>query len=96
MLSDNGHSAGGRGGGVEATAVRAVGCVCAIRTSITLLVVGASIQAPTLVGCRVTEPKYQSVKSITNLLIKSSLLCLKIEQSSCSQPGCSTVLELVL
>lgn len=51
LLSDDGHSAGGGGGGVEATAVGAVGCVCAIRTSIPLLVVGTSIQAPTLVSC---------------------------------------------
>lgn len=54
LLSDDGHSAGSGGGGVEAAAVGAVGCICAIGTSITLLVVGASVQAPALVGCRVT------------------------------------------
>lgn len=58
MLSDDGHSAGGRGGGVKATAVRAVGCACAIRASITLLVIGTSIQAPALVGCGDTQKKY--------------------------------------
>lgn len=55
LLSDDGHSAGGGGGGVEAAAVRAVGGVCAVRTSISLLVVGTSIQAPTLVRCRITD-----------------------------------------
>lgn len=55
LLSDDGHSAGGRGGGVEAAAVGAVGGVCAVRASISLLVVGTSIQAPTLVGCRITD-----------------------------------------
>lgn len=54
LLSDDGHSAGGRGGGVKATTVRAGGCVCAVWTSISLLVVGTSIQAPALVGCRMT------------------------------------------
>lgn len=57
LLSDDGHSAGGRGGGVKATTVRAVGCVCAVWTSISLLVVGTSIQAPALVGCRIRQVK---------------------------------------
>lgn len=55
LLSDDGHSAGGGGGGIEAAAVRAVGGVRAVRTSISLLVVGASIQAPALVRCRITD-----------------------------------------
>lgn len=52
LLPDDGHSAGGGGGGVEAAAVGAVGCVCAVRTSVALLAVGAPVQAPALVGCR--------------------------------------------
>lgn len=54
-MSDNGHSAGGWGGRVKATAVGAVGCVCAVGTSIILLGVRASIKASALVGCRVKE-----------------------------------------
>lgn len=55
LLPDDGHSAGGGGGGVEAAAVRAVGCVCAVWTSVSLLVVGTSIQAPALVSCRIRQ-----------------------------------------
>lgn len=57
LLPDEGHSAGGGGGGVEAAAVGAVGCVCAVRTSVALLAVGAPVQAPALVGCREEEKK---------------------------------------
>lgn len=52
LLPNNGHSAGGGGGRVEAAAVWTVGCVCAVWASVALLEEGTPVQAPALVGCR--------------------------------------------
>lgn len=63
LLSDDGHPAGGGGGGVEATAVGAVSCVCAVWASVVhLRTVGTSIQAPTLVCCGENSNKSLLVK----------------------------------
>lgn len=52
LLSDDGHPAGGGGRGVEAAAVGAVHCVCAVWASVVHLgTIGTSIQAPPLVCC---------------------------------------------